>query len=304
MKHLILIAALTLVACAKEKDAPIFNLSFNGEAKTFQQGDALKLGGSRVVDSSIINRGDHMEVYYDYADWKALDTVKIDSKGESAPRALPAGINFTYTLYRNNTYFMFGQKLGDIYLFTSIDGLVWTAMNGSSPVLTHSVDPSSNWNQLWNVGVDIDDAGLWHMFVECSDSAPGQAHVGLCYTNSMDPNDFDSGKTPTFMPGGGNPYVKALSGRGLLIVHGQIFKAQDQFTAPYWHVTASTMVAGIISNHDGKFSLGIPGVHICDPHMAIALDGSLMLVVSVDQSHVQAAYAPGSFESLFDSLTH
>lgn len=292
-----------LWACSKQPASTEFSLQYAGIAQQFTQSQSPRLGGARVVDSSLVTEGDSVSVFYDYGDGSAIASASLSDEN-AVPHQLPAGLNFTYVTKQAGTYYMFGQRNWDIYLRTSADGITWSEANEGQPVLTHDADVNSNWHRLWNIGVDVSDDGTWHLFAECAIEGPGQRDVGLCYATSPDAAHFDSGKQALFLPHGGNPYVKWLTGRGLLIIHGEANDPTEQFPGGYWYTTATTIALdGTVTNHKDVFAVGIPAVHICDPHMIETTVG-LTLVVSVDQSHVTLSVAPGlTFESLFDQLT-
>ncbi len=85
------------------------------------------------------------------------------------------------------------------------------------------------------------------------------------------------------------------------MIHGQSGDPAEGFGAE-WYVTASTFDGATWSTHKDRFTLGTPGVHVCDPH-AIEIGGRLLMTVSVDQNTIYKTEAPETFASLFDRLT-
>lgn len=310
MRHLLALIMITLTACGKKPEGPrMFPFTFTGSiGAEFYQGASLNLGANRVVDSSILNVNGELKVFFDYGDWAFVGLSYLNSDlSDHNVMIKKSDMNFTYTIFRNGTYYNFGLIGRDVYLDKSVDGVNWQRINGAQPVLRHDADETSDWNQVWNVAVDVDQNGVWKMAVECSDSAPNQLHVGLCYTEanmSGDFIDFNSSKvSKQVVLHGGNPYLKILPGRGVLIVHGEVNNPYGVFGAE-WYVTASTLKDGDTSfiTHQDKFIIGTPGIHDCDPHVA-EFNGEMIVNISVDQSHVSTAKSRLTQENLFDQLT-
>lgn len=294
MIKLNLLTCLVLIGCGSTKHhSDTLNLTILGNVSAIQ-GGSVDLNGARVVDSSLVDG----TLFYDFDDGRKFSSklpngAFVDQGG---------GLNFTYVMKHDGVFYRFGQSNWDIYLDSSANGITWTKLNGGLPVLRHSADPSSAWHFLWNVGVDVDANGLWHILIECSDNVPDQLNVGLCYATG-DLSGFTHISENYVISHGGNPYVKALP-EGLLVVHGQINDAYGPFDARHWYITASTLAAGdsVFFTHKDKFVLGTPGIHDCDPHME--LNGpSLTLVLSVDQSHLQTAQIGLTYEQFFERLT-
>lgn len=308
----ILILCLFLTACA-EKQTPqfYFDLSFLGKvANEFQQGPSFKLEGVRVVDSSILNVNGKLKLFFDWGDGKSFGVTDLGtgySEGKAIAQSM--GLNFTYTLFHNNEYFTFGEFGNDIYLEKSSDGVTWARINGGHPVLTHSSDPSSPYNQLWNVGVAVDSNEVWHLTAECSDSAPDQLHVGICYSEANmlnDSIDFDQNRSADqIIKHAGNPDIKVIEGKGLLIIHGAVYDPYATF-GNEWYVTASTLGVGKTAwtTHKNQFVIGTPHIHDCDPHLVEDPAGGLTLVLSVNQSHVSTAHSKtlNTYQELFDAI--
>ena len=287
-----LLIVLTLIGCGPSRKAPyetqpivvLGNIPFESRG-------SIDLGGERVVDSSLIEG----TLFYDFNEGANFSILKNGSEV-----AQYGGINFTYVVKHGGVFYKFGEGGNDIYLNASADGINWFPLNNAQPVFRHDPNPNSAWYQLWNVGVDVDSAGVWHLFVECSDKTPGQAAVGICYATG-NINGFHHVSESPVIVNAGNPFVKALP-QGLLIVHGMVNHPIGPF-GNEWFITASTMKYGqSVETHTDKFLLGTPGIHDCDPHMDQS-DLGLTLVFSVDQSHLQTAVTPLNFNQFFERLT-
>lgn len=265
----------------------------------FTQGKTLNLNGARVVDSSLIGG----TLYYDFegGEFFAKSDELIDDHSHPEIQVNSVGLNFTYVMAFGGSLYRFGERGNDIYLDVSLDGISWASTNGGRPVIEHSSDPNSDWNQLWNVGADVDASGVWHIMIECSDVGGGQSDVGLCYAKG-NLNGFARVNQKMVISHGGNPFVKAMP-EGLLVVHGTVYSPYGPF-GNEWYITASTLKNGDAKfiTHTDKFALGTPGIHDCDPHLAL-LDGGLTMVFSVDQSHLQTATTNLNFEQFYKVLT-
>ncbi len=301
--HLIIAFGLLifLTACGQSKqnsqDFPVTSLG----AVKFTEGKSPNLNGARVVDSSLVGG----TLYYDYEGgaFFAKSDELVDANSRPVIEVHPVGLNFTYVMAYGGILYRFGEHGNDIYLDSSKDGAFWTPLNGGRPIIEHSLDPNSDWNQLWNVGADVDADGVWHVLIECSDSKANQLNVGLCYAKG-NLSGFSRVNPKQVITHGGNPYVKFVPDRGLLIIHGSIYTPKFPF-GNEWYITASTLKNGESKfvTHREEFTLGTPGIHDCDPHMTESSDGGLTLVFSVDQSHLQTVTTKTTFEQFFDILT-
>ena len=284
MKTILAILALSAVGCSGGSKSPFVRVS----AGTLFSDEVRTSGG---VESSLVAVDGTMNYLYDPFMNGTLDHAVLSSPGEIvSERKVSSGKRFSYVFQHDGEFYMFAESDNAIYAWSSADLDDWSPMNGGEPVLHPSTGLTAN---LWNVGVDVDDSGVWHMFVEASsgdDSRAGIAH--LTATMDGDSLSFDASNPTVFtIPEAGNPFVKYVPGKGFLMVYG----SQQ---GPYWTVAAATSVDGkdwTVSN----FSMGAHGVHVCDPTMEY-LDGLLYLAVSVGQVEVHTMSVAMTFPQFFD----
>lgn len=310
IKLLTALILLFLCACtSKDPGIALYPILASGSATNgFYQGKNLNLGGVRVVDSSVVVSDYPPRIFVDWGDGQFLGSAGLIGKKETTFVRQSTSLNFTYVIWYKGLYYMFGEYKRNIYLQTSSNGLNWQLINNGKPVLTHSLIIESNWYNLWNVAVDVDSSGTWHLLVECSDNTPIQGHVGLCYSTaklngkyiSFDANIVED----QVIKNAGNPYLKIVKG-GMLIVHGQINEGYGPFDAQHWFITASTRRKGqnAFVTHQDKFSIGTPGIHDCDPHLAEVPGKGLLMLLSVDQSHITTLWHDSqTLQGLFNAL--
>jgi len=299
---------LCVVACGRTHRSHVdtYPVAASGRsAEGFGRASVLEFETERVVDTSLVSdENGRVRIFSDFDDGRSFASSHLTASGR-AENFTPIEINrnFTYVLRTGGTYFRFGMYLWDIFLETSADGLVWTQANGGAPVLRHDTNPDSAWHRLWNVAVDVGPDGTWHLLAECSDATPNQRAVGLCYATGAGPESFVRDSGAQLIPDAGNPYLKVMPDGGLLIVHGVLNSAYGPYSEDYWYVSASTCTAGVCTTHRDRFTLGTPGIHDADPHLAETPDG-LILVLSVDQSHCVRLTAESlTLSGLYNSLT-
>jgi hypothetical protein len=236
-------------------------------------------------------------LFYDYEGGEFF--ARAEAQGSARP-VISAGLgrNFTYVMSARGKLFRFGEANNDIYLSESTDGGRSWSPYSDQPIIRGSQEQSSDWHQLWNVGADVTPDGVWHILIECSDSAPDQTHVGLCYATGTPELGFQRVSEKQVLAHAGNPYVHANADGTLLIVHGMIYSPYGPFGNEWW-ITASVLEAGArsASLRAERFALGSPGTHDCDPHMEYdEAQGKLILVFSVTQDHLQTAEADLTLE--------
>lgn len=306
----LIILTLFLIACShKETGTAYYPITLLGTATNgFYQGQPLVLAGVRAVDSSVLTVNNVLKVFVDWGDGQFLGSTELLSGTEKILKRQTTKLNFTYILHYNGQYYLFGQYQHNIYLQISSDGEHWQYLNNGLPVITRSTNTNSDWHQLWNVAVDVDKHGTWHLLAECSDNAPNQLHVGLCYATGIfngNTINFDQHKRPfQVIKNAGNPYLKIVKG-GMLVIHGQIYRSYGPFDNQHWFVTASTKQwkQNNFTTHQNRFSAGTPGVHDCDPHVTELPKGGLLLLLSVDQSHITTLWhSSQSLQGLFNEL--
>lgn len=289
-----IIPVLMFIGCGNPGVKP--DLEFKGQAAAFVQVEKNTFLGQSAIENSLVIIANKVLAFYDPKINGEL--YRSDISDISRQIKVDSDSRFTYVMTHLGILYNFMQRADGIYMKSSIDaGFTW---NEAKKVLSKSSDPNSIYYQVWNVGVDVDDQGVWHMLVECSKTGSDPYGVGLGYvtatmTNSGD-LDFDLTKTnqQVLQKGAGNPFVKYVQGKGLLLIYGL-------FENGYWRTTAGTM-SGIGFKSNPEFYIGAKFIHVCDPS-AIEINGKIILTISYDQVSIYKTEAEGlDFESLFDKL--
>jgi hypothetical protein len=295
--------ALSLVlGCSKSPDQR--PLSFSGVATQYGELQNPVYDNVAKSETSLNLINGRVVMFFDIYDpsisYNNLGRVDFFNGGV---QTVMRNMTFEYTMSANGALYNFAQLGADLFLWKSVDdGFTWTKINGGQPVVTHSVDPTSPWYTLWNPAVDVDENGTWHLLLECATNAgtPDQNGVGLCYSTATMTGDsisFDAGKIAAqVIPGGGNPYIKAIPGKGLLVIHGQLPPGG------FWYVGATTFSGGTWKRHDDKFQIGRANTHVCDPHAIDLPGGGSLITMSFDQSAVYAVQGALSLTDLFNQL--
>ncbi len=288
------------------------NLVAVGLAKDFT-GPVLGYGGIPAIENSLVtDAAGRIFGFFDPDASGALFSVSVDQNGRNTelPTQVGRGFRFSYVMRDALQYYLFALKNGDIHAWKSVDGQAWVEANGGRPVLTHSADSNSIYRHLWNVAVTVDDQGLWHLLVECATGngkPEDQGGVGLAYSSARWTNDtisFDADRTTDHViERGGNPDIKFLPGRGLLVLHGQLNDPTAELGSE-WYITASTLRIGdaAFSTHKSKLALGYRGVHVCDPHILDVDSHNALMSYSHAQNSIHFVQTRRSLAELFDSL--
>lgn len=289
------------------------NLVAVGLAKDFT-GPVLGYGGAPAIENSLVTDATGGILgFFDPDASGALFRASVDQNGSSSelPIQVGSGFRFSYVMKDALHYYLFALKNGDIHVWRSRDGYSWVEANGGRPVLTHSADSNSIYHHLWNVAVTVDNQGLWHLLVECATGngkPEDQGGVGLGYSSASwidDTISFDAGRTANHViERGGNPDLKFLPGRGLLVLHGQLNDPTADLGSE-WYITASTLRTGdrAFSTHQSKLALGYHGTHVCDPHILNVDSDDALLSYSHAQNAIHFVRTRRSLAELFDSLT-
>ena len=254
--------------------------------------------GSYTIENSLVEMNGRVVAFFDPNTDGSLWRADLGTSGRefNGVRKIMDSARFSYVMSHNGVLYNFVTRNKTIYLLTSIDGDSWSEQGA---VLTPSQDPTSKYFNIWNVGVAVDDQGLWHMLIESSDATENQMDVGLTYSTSAMVNgrlNFDPARSATHViPHGGNPFIQNIPGRGLLVIHGQ---ANDPGA---WFTTASTYQGGVWSTHKDRMRIGLTNVAVCDPH-AIEVNGKILLSVSAGQDSIYFLDSNDSFESLYLKL--
>lgn len=308
MKYLIAIIALASVGCAQKKG--VGDLQFHGGATALVQTEARGFQGIPAIENSMVLEDGNVTAFYDPAADGSMVRVDLGSDGKSfngRQTVLPNNARFSYVLKHGSTLYNFVTIGGSVYLMKSSDGVNWQTINDNQPVLTADSDRASIYHQLWNVGVAVDDNGTWHLLVESSDATANQYAVGLAYSTGTLVNDrieFDTNRSAAHViPKGGNPYLAHVPGKGLFILHGQAYDPNGVFGAE-WYTTASVFRYGtndFVTAKD-RWSFGVSGEHVCDPHAIELPNGKTLITVSVAQNSIYLVETNQTISQLFDQI--
>lgn len=298
----LVLIALASIGCAKDQG---HDLQFHGDATVFYKSSRAGFKNTPAIENSMVVRDGSVLAFFDPAAVGSMLMADLGPDGtdfKSQQTILTHGARFSYVFFHSGKFWNFVTN-GDVYLYSSDDGLQWRAENNGAPVM-HAV-PNTPYAVLWNVGVDISADGTWHLLVEASDgTTPGQEGVGLGYSTATMTTgliNFDTNKSAQHViPHGGNPFVKALSDGRLFVVHGQAYDPSWDFGAE-WYTTASTIHNGQVTRHP-NFALGVRGEHVCDPHMVDLPSGGSMLTVSVAQNSISLAHSNLTIEEIANKL--
>lgn len=289
MRYLI-IALLFLTGCSRCEHKRDIDLQFKGP---FHQTQKRAFNGQSAIEASLIQLGSNTIAFFDpnttgifaranIADFSTQQTIQ------------PGNARFSYVMEHNGTLYEFVTRNDGVYILTSMDeGFHWIE---EGLVLSKSSNPSSNYYQVWNVGVDVDDTGVWHMLIESGIKDATPLDVGLNYSTSTWPLDFDTNRSANFViKDAGNPFVKFVPNHGILAIYGAM--------KDVWSTTAATFDGLSWTPHEDKFYIGAPGVHVCDPHAVETPDHGILLTVSVDQDSIYETRAENlTFKDLYESL--
>lgn len=300
MKNIIFALSMLLAGCSCSKKQ-VADLEFSGSAASFVQVQKKAFGGLASIENSFVKVGSDVIALHDPHADGSLFKVNLGPSGLefNGDTRIAGQTRFTYVFEHDGVFYNFVWRDNDIYLLKSADLTNWQLINNGNPVLTSA--PGTIYANVWNVGVAVDDNGVWHLLVECADGtgpASQQGGVGLAYSFATMTNDeinFDVNRTTSFViPNGGNPDLKFVSGKGLLSIHGSLENG-------LWVVRASTFQNGTWTLHN-DFYLGTPSIHVCDPSLVQLDDGSTLLSVSYDQNSIFLAKSPLSIPVLFDTI--
>ncbi len=296
MRFLTLLILFALCACSENTKFSSYKLDSVGGFK--QTSLESNYAGTYTIENSLVEMDGTITAFFDPTTdgslWRA--DLGVDGKSFINPTKIMNDARFSYVMKHEGILYNFVTRNKTVYLLTSIDGDKWTEQG---TVLTPSTDRTSKYFNIWNVGVAVDDSGTWHMLIESSDATENQMDVGLTYSTTTMVNgrlNFDPNRSATHViPHGGNPYLKYVSGKGLLVIHGQ---ANDP---GLWFTTASTLENGTWQTHKDKLNISHPTQAICDPH-AIEIPGGLMLTVSAGQDSIYRLESTDTFATLYGKL--
>jgi hypothetical protein len=159
-------------------------------------------------------------LYYTYA----TDSLFREMR---RPVAVLPKIIYPYVVKYNDIFYLFGHRMiahergGDISLWSSIDKIHWTILNGGDPIIKASTDTSSIYQWITNPGVLVLN-GVFHVWIECA-KLPYKGK-GLAYTYStISNNNWEKNKTKYFVvkDNAGNPNPVLVEKRqAIIMIHG------------------------------------------------------------------------------------
>jgi hypothetical protein len=232
-----------------------------------------------------------------YADVGMVGSFDLIQNGNI--RHLADGMRFSYVFRSqyNGVWYAFYNVDNDIYLRRSYDGITFFQMNGGRPVLTHQA--GTIYEHVWNVGVAIDDSGVWHMLIECQgpfsifESNLGYSHATMAGDNL----DFDANKSPSYVIlNGGSPDLKYLPGRGFLITYAPLNQNN------VWYIRMATADPTFTTiSVSSNFYLAYLQVHLADPSL-FEYGGYTYLTASYNQTAIYEWRTGGSLAQIFDTV--
>lgn len=299
IQHLAVVLALLVVGCASKGPEDLEN---SGKGLAYTQAVKKAFGDNGDVEASLLNVGGEIVAIHGASFKGSMNKSLLGASGleQKGMQAL-AGSNyaFQYVFEHGGAYYNFVTRDSNIYLLKSSDLVNWREINGGRPVLTKA--PGTIYAMIWNVAAAVDDNGVWHLLAETSDGTGTpevQWGVGLAYSHATmtgEDIEFDTNRTSSYViPKGGNPDVKFVPGKGILVVHGVL--------EGVWTTQATTFVNGVWTTHS-DFVIGRPGIHVCDPHLVERADGTTLLSVSFDQGSTTITQSSLSIAGLWDMLT-
>lgn len=247
----------------------------NVTGEHFEQIQFRAMDGAAVIENSFVEiKGEIIAFFDSKADGEMLKAS--NKNGYRDRREVLRDARFSYVTKIEDRLFVFVTRSNDIFRLESFDdGETW-----QDEILILKAE-----RLQWNVAVEIDKNGLWHMLVETGDE-PSQADVRCDYYTSADGLTWM--KETASIDRCGNPYLKETS-HGILAMYGKLENV--------WHVTTS------ILENDGTWRetghrIEASGIHVCDPH-AIEVDGKILLSVSYDQNSIVFLRSDLDFDSFF-----
>lgn len=267
---LVLLLSLFVVGCSE-------SYSF----RDLPQKEPVKLEGfgTAVESATFYFNGDE---YFAYNP-TTTHLVYLKNLRTSETTALPFPARFFYFVSYQGILYAFYQNNMTIYFRSTSDLVSWS----SEAVSLSPEGPTSIYNQMWNVAVQVDSLGQWHLLVECSDSALDQVNVGLSYMVSNSPV-FETAKTHFMdIPGGGNPEMKIIP-EGLVSIHGLLVNG-------YWEIHYSKYLSSWSSP---KPLIKKDLIHVADPNVKETSSG-LWISYSYDQNSLYVLETNYSYRDLF-----
>ena len=307
--YLIIGTLLTLgfLSCGdKQASVTPANLSpvrYDGSASVFEEG-SLRYNPvanpviTNMVESSLLVLNNQLVVYGDIGAVGHLDLFQ----GAAVTEIAHEQRRLNYVFQHAGVYYLLYTQPSGVYLQASTDGFNFNPLNGGLPVL----EPVAGtiYQEIYNVGVDIDPSGVWHMLIECAGPPYGTPTVGLGYSqaklNSNGTIDFMPSRTPHHVvSGGGNPWVGYVDGKGLMAVYGVVNRPEGPFEHE-WHIRGG-ILSGSQVIEANQFVVGAPGVHVADPSL-VYFNSAITMSFSYNQDSIYEAFANLSMQDLYTLL--
>lgn len=307
LKYVLFFAALLamfFLAGCSEKEGYAPPLGFEGAGTNYSEGHNPMFKGVDIIESSLITSGNTTTVYFnnDLAGTGTFGRIGLDQPA-GAGGTYGDGMWYSYVFnHDDKLYFFYNDRQaggGSIYLKVSDDqGNTWSKCNGGQPVVSHQA--GTQFNVLYNVGVDVDDQGTWHMLIDAYTDGVTIANMNLSYmTATMTAGcmiSFDGARASAqVIPNSGAPFVKFIPGKGMLAV------IQVIDPSGYWILSTAILKNGswVV---DTKFKIGAPSIHVCDPSATDLPGGGSLITMSYNQNSLYGVYSKLSLSELYDQV--
>lgn len=247
---------------------------------------------TNVVESSLLMKNGQEWVYYDYGAQGDFDLTINNGVGQTLDTQHGRFLNVFWV--GSVLYEIYIQSDG-AYCRTSTDGLTW-----GSPYKILSIVPGTIFANVWNVTPAQGPDRTWIVLVECSET--GAENPSLVELQS----DIVSDTIPDFTPQqtasvfttismAGNAWVQYVTGKGWLMLCGQIFDG-------FWVTVAYTKMAASDFWEKKNFLVAQPGIHICDPSLTDGTLHGLSLLVSYNQNEVLRLDSSLTMAEFYDTI--
>lgn len=113
------------------------------------------------------------------------------------------------------------------------------------------------------------------------------------------------------VPSGGNPWMQFLPEKNAILFVCGILTASSPFGSVWWIGAGTANLSTDPYEPDswkmdqGRFALGVPSIHVADPHLAElppGKAGKLFMTFSFNQEYIYSAFADCSLGELYDLL--
>lgn len=285
LAFILILAALS--SCSKSKSFRPANIKIDGFDFVVSKSENPLFFST--VESSIVNYNNQTTYLIDFG----MNGDLSVGTNKSDMVSVSKNDRFAYVFQKDGFYYKLHTASNNVYLMKSQDLKSWSLMNNGQPVL--SQQSGTIYNSIWNVGVDIDSQGVWHLLAEVS--ATGNENACLAYSTASlngDSINFDLNKSMTCsVSKAGNDWVGYVEGKGIISVYG---KMDEQ---GFWFIKMAVLVSGVWIENE-SIEIGEAGVHICDPHV-LQTENGLILTLSYDQEYIYKLESKKTLEDLFNA---